>query len=298
MTIFKEIQDLLYNNDCVIIPEFGAFILKSHSAYIQNNNFYPPKKSISFNSMLNENDGLLVKYISTNRNISYKKALKIITDEAQSLNKNLSRFRKIDIELLGSLELNEENNIIFYPNESINFDSNSFGLESFSREPIRKSINDVTPEPKINTIPIFRYAAIFVALIGLSYFGYLNYTNYIDNEKLRNIAVAQDQVLKNIQSATFNLGDLPSINLRVTSPVKNSNKIYYSVIAGSFRSKINAEKHLNYLISKGFRASYTSINPKGLYRVAYARLDSRNKAARLISEIRSTGVDTWLLIEK
>ena len=55
---------------------------------------------------------------------------------------------------------------------------------------------------------------------------------------LRNIAIAQDQVLKNIQSATFNLGDLPSINLRVTSPVKNSNKIYYSVIAGSFRSKI------------------------------------------------------------
>ena len=100
MTIFKEIQDLLFNNDCVIIPEFGAFILKSHSAYIQNNNFYPPKKSISFNSMLNENDGLLVKYISTNRKISYKKALKIITDEAQSLNKNLSRFRKIDIELL------------------------------------------------------------------------------------------------------------------------------------------------------------------------------------------------------
>ena len=132
----------------------------------------------------------------------------------------------------------------------------------------------------------------------MSYFGYLNYSNYIDNEKLRNIAVAQDQVLKNIQSATFNLGDLPSINLRVTSPVKNSNKIYYSVIAGSFRSKINAEKHLNYLISKGFSASYTSINPKGLYRVAYARLDSRNKAARLISEIRSTGVDTWLLIEK
>ena len=136
MTIFKEIQDLLYNNDCVIIPEFGAFILKSHSAYIQNNNFYPPKKSISFNSMLNENDGLLVKYISTNRNISYKKALKIITDEAQSLNKNLSRFRKIDIELLGSLELTEENNLVFYPNESINL-TNSFGLESFSREPMK-----------------------------------------------------------------------------------------------------------------------------------------------------------------
>ena len=77
MTIFKEIYDLLYNNDCVIVPKFGAFVLKNHSAYIRNYNFYPPRKIISFNAMLDENDGLLVKYLSTSRNISYKKALKI-----------------------------------------------------------------------------------------------------------------------------------------------------------------------------------------------------------------------------
>lgn len=298
MTIFNEIQDLLYNNDCVIIPEFGAFILKSHSAYIKNNSFYPPKKSISFNSMLNENDGLLVKYISTNRNISYKKALKTITDETKSLNHKLSKHKKIKIELLGSFELTEENNLVFSPNESINFDSNSFGLESFSREPILKSIKDVSPKTEANNVPILRYAAVVIALVGLSYFGYLNYSNYMDNEKLKNIALAQDQILKKVQSATFNLGELPNINLQVSAPIENPNKIYYSVIAGSFRSKNNAEKHLNYLINQGFNASYTSINPRGLYRVAYARLDSRKKAARLISEIRDTGADTWLLIEK
>ncbi len=87
MTIFKEIYDLLYNNDCVIIPEFGAFVLKSHSAYIKDDTFYPPKKVISFNAMLDENDGLLVKHLSTSRNISYKKALKTINDETQSLEK-------------------------------------------------------------------------------------------------------------------------------------------------------------------------------------------------------------------
>ena len=75
----------------------------------------------------------------------------------------------------------------------------------------------------------------------------------------------------------------------------NPDEINPSIIKGI---KPLYEKHLNFLISQGFSASYTSINPKGLYRVAYARLDSRNKAARLISEIRSTGVDTWLLIEK
>ena len=28
MTIFKDIVDLLHNNDCVILPGFGAFVLK------------------------------------------------------------------------------------------------------------------------------------------------------------------------------------------------------------------------------------------------------------------------------
>ena len=73
--------------------------------------------------------------------------------------------------------------------------------------------------------------------------------------------------------------------------------IYFSVISGSFRSKVNAEKQLNYLISLGYKASYTSINPKGLYRVAYGRLETRNEAANLMSSIKNNGQDAWLLIE-
>ena len=298
MTIFKEIYDLLYNNDCVIVPEFGAFVLKSHSAYIKNNTFYPPRKVISFNAMLDENDGLLVKHISTSRNISYKKALKTINDETQSLKNELSADKKIKIDPLGYIELSSEGNLVFYPKESINFESNSFGLTSFSKQPILKSVKkDASFKTASTTTPVLRYAAIFIALIGISYFGYFNYSNYLDNERIKNIAIAQDQILQNVQAATFNIGELPTINLKVTAPIENTNKIYFSVIAGSFRSKLNAEKHLNHLISKGFKASYTAINPRGLFRVAYARLDSRKKAYSLISEIKENGEDAWLLIE-
>ena len=298
MTIFKEIYDLLYNNDCVIVPEFGAFVLKSHSAYIKDDTFYPPRKIISFNAMLDENDGLLVKYLSTSRNISYKKALKTINNETQSLKNELSADKKIKIDPLGYIALSSEGNLVFYPEESINFESNSFGLTSFSKQPILKSVKKDVPFKTASTItPVLRYAAIFVALIGFSYFGYFNYSNYLDNERIKNIAIAQDQILKNVQAATFNIGELPTINLKVTAPIKNTNKIYFSVIAGSFRSKVNAEKHLNHLISKGFKASYTAINPRGLFRVAYARLDSRKKAYSLIAEIKENGEDAWLLIE-
>ena len=298
MTIFKEIYDLLYNNDCVIVPEFGAFVLKSHSAYIKNNTFYPPRKVISFNAMLDENDGLLVKHISTSRNISYKKALKTINDETQSLKNELSADKKIKIDPLGYIELSSEGNLVFYPKESINFESNSYGLTSFSKQPILKSVKkDASFKTASTTTPVLRYAAIFIALIGISYFGYFNYSNYLDNERIKNIAIAQDQILQNVQAATFNIGELPTINLKVTAPIENTNKIYFSVIAGSFRSKVNAEKHLNNLISKGFKASYTAINPRGLFRVAYARLDSRKKAYSLIAEIKENGEDAWLLIE-
>ena len=298
MTIFKEIYDLLYNNDCIIIPEFGAFVLKSHSAYIKDDTFYPPRKVISFNAMLDENDGLLVKHLSNSRNISYKKALKTINDETQSLKNELSADKKIKIDPLGYIELSSEGNLVFYPKESINFESNSFGLTSFSKQPILKSVKkDASFKTASTTTPVLRYAAIFIALIGISYFGYFNYSNYLDNERIKNIAIAQDQILQNVQAATFNIGELPTISLKVTAPIENTNKIYFSVIAGSFRSKINAEKHLNHLISKGFKASYTAINPRGLFRVAYARLDSRKKAYSLIAEIKENGEDAWLLIE-
>ena len=90
-----------------------------------------------------------------------------------------------------------------------------------------------------------RYAAVILSLLGLSYIGYFNYNDFLNDEKLKNIAIAQEKVLENVQTATFNLGDLPSININVTAPVINDNSTYYSVIAGAFRSKRNAEKHLN-----------------------------------------------------
>ena len=144
---------------------------------------------------------------------------------------------------------------------------------------------------------MLRYAAIFISILGLSYFGYFNYNNYLNNEKLKNIAIAQEKILENIQTATFNLGDLPPINVNVKAPTVKDNSTYYSVIAGAFRSRRNAEKHLNTLIIDGYQASYTTVNPKGLFRVAYARLKTRKEAAELILKIKTSGQDAWLLIE-
>ncbi|MDC0559635.1 SPOR domain-containing protein [Flavobacteriaceae bacterium] len=298
MTLFKDIIELLHKNDCVIVPGFGAFVLKSKVASIKGNEFVPPAKHVSFNSMLKENDGLLVKYISEIRKISYKKALIVLDDEVNSLNKKLSKDLLVEIPSLGIFELKNENTLYFNPDLSVNYDNSSFGLKSFLKEPILQSIKkESSNEFQLVSNYLLRNAAIFISVIGLSYFGYFNYNNYIDNEKLKNIAIAQDQILRNVQAATFNLGELPAINLNVTAPLIKESSIYFSVISGSFRSKSNAKKQLNELIGQGYQASFTSLNPKGLFRVAYARLNTRKQAASLISTIKENGKDAWLLIE-
>ena len=298
MSIFKDISHLLYYNDCVILPNFGAFVLKSKSAYIEDNEFFPPSKYVSFNSMLNDNDGLLAKFISEERKISYKKSLKLISDEVKVLNEKLSEDLIFDTEYLGIFELKEKNTLIFNPDFSINFDSSVFGLNSFVRKPIINiSSKRAADKSQFDTNNLLRYAAIFISILGLSYFGYFNYNNYLNNEKLKNIAIAQEKILENVQTATFNLGDLPPINVNVKAPIVKDNSTYYSVIAGAFRSRRNAEKLLNTLIINGYQASYTSLNPKGLFRVAYARLKTRKEAAELILKIKTSGQDAWLLIE-
>ena len=298
MSIFKDISHLLYYNDCVILPNFGAFVLKSKSAYIEDNEFFPPSKHVSFNSMLKDNDGLLAKFISEERKISYKKSLKLISDEVKVLNEKLSEDLIFDTEYLGIFELKEKNTLIFNPDFSINFDSSVFGLNSFVRKPIINiSSKRAADKSQFDTNNLVRYAAIFISILGLSYFGYFNYNNYLNNEKLKNIAIAQEKILENVQTATFNLGDLPPVNVNVKAPIVKDNSTYYSVIAGAFRSRRNAEKHLNTLIINGYQASYTSVNPKGLFRVAYSRLKTRKEAAELILKIKTSGQDAWLLIE-
>ncbi len=298
MSIFKDISHLLYYNDCVILPNFGAFVLKSKSAYIEDNEFFPPSKYVSFNSMLKDNDGLLAKFISEERKISYKKSLKLISDEVKLLNEKLSEDLIFNTEYLGIFELKEKNTLTFNPDFSINFDSSVFGLNSFVRKPIINiSSKRAADKSQFDTNNLLRYAAIFISILGLSYFGYFNYNNYLNNEKLKNIAIAQEKILENIQTATFNLGDLPPINVNVKAPTVKDNSTYYSVIAGAFRSRRNAEKHLNTLIIDGYQASYTTVNPKGLFRVAYARLKTRKEAAELILKIKTSGQDAWLLIE-
>tara|TARA_X000001036_G_scaffold124644_1_gene118135 strand:- start:314 stop:1279 length:966 start_codon:yes stop_codon:yes gene_type:complete len=321
MEIKSYINDLLYEYECVTIPEFGSFLTRKIPAKISfDGTFSPPKKEISFNSLLKTNDGILAKHIAQMTNSNYESVLKLIN---KKIIKWIEKLKKESIAFpgIGEIRLNNHDKIEFFPSNEINFYKDSFGLSPFKKDPLiklsfnknklimEKTNNDdllFTPEKSNNKRKIIyvKYAAISllsILLIGSIYF----FTdNYLSNQKLNEIEIAQKKIKSNVQKATFDIGKLSKIELNLKANKSenisslNSNEKYYSIIAGSFRSIKNAENKLSSLIKEGYKAEMARKSSEGFHRVSYGRFISKKKAINLLIFVKYTlQEEAWFLEE-
>ena len=83
MKIEHHISQLLYRYQCVTVPGFGAFLTEFQSAQLDesSHSFYPPKKLISFNPFLKNNDGLLANHLAQAEKVAYETAVHAIQNE-------------------------------------------------------------------------------------------------------------------------------------------------------------------------------------------------------------------------
>ena len=321
MLIKQYIKELLYIHECVTIPSFGAFLTQSTRAFVnyEVGNFEPPKKIIGFNILLKNNDGVLANHLAKKEKISYEKALKKIEKEVIIWKQRLNT-QNLFFPGIGEMKLTYDKKIEFFPSRQINFDSNSYGLKPFQRNPIKKIIpvsdnknlfhmdnhtkDDLmfTPEEKESQNPLLRYAAIAILTIALLGTSYYYGDKYMTEEKIEATKIAQKKIKDNVLNATFDLGTISKIELNFDAennyiqPVAEYN--FYSIIAGSFRSMSNAEKKLSTLIEEGYNAEYSKSSPEGLYRVAYGRFESKKEALKLLNFIRYTlEEEAWYLEE-
>ena len=140
MKIEQYISQLLYRHQCVTVPGFGAFLTEIQSAHLHENtnSFYPPKKVISFNSNLKNNDGLLANHIAQLEKSSYESAVASIESEVVIWNSILQVNEKFTLKNIGELHLNSEKNMLLTPLENINYLKESFGLNSFVSPAIKR----------------------------------------------------------------------------------------------------------------------------------------------------------------
>ena len=310
MQLETYISDLLYRYECVVIPEFGAFLTQPVSAKIDetNHTFYPPKKVISFNEQLKNNDGLLAKYIADVEKKPYEVAVKKIAKKTKTLKSYLAQGETLSFKNIGDIVLNHEGKIVFEPSYHLNYLTDSFGLSQFvsplvSREVYKEQVEEiekvvpltVTPEKRKN-YAFLRYASIAVLALTLGGFGASSY--YLNQIKTHNEMAQEEatqQMENRIQEATFIIDNpLTAITLNLDKQSGN-----FHIVAGAFRVEENCDKQLKMLHDLGYNARKIGKNRYGLHQVVYASYESRAEAQRELYKIRrSHNKDAWLLAQK
>ena len=82
MQITALIKELLYQYECVTIPQFGAFLTRAFEAKVDPSGlFFPPRKEVYFNQLLIANDGVLAHHIAQKENFSYEYSLRLVEKE-------------------------------------------------------------------------------------------------------------------------------------------------------------------------------------------------------------------------
>jgi cell division protein FtsN len=149
MIIEKYIRQLLFQHDCVVIPDFGGFIAKYAAATVHpiRHTFLPPSKEIAFNEMLRLNDGLLISHVAVGEQISREQAAKLVKDFAEYVRGQIWQNQKYTFEEIGTLSLNPEQKMEFEPINRINFLDAGYGLPEMSFKPIERS----TYQAKVRT---------------------------------------------------------------------------------------------------------------------------------------------------
>ncbi|MEX1191111.1 MAG: SPOR domain-containing protein [Brumimicrobium sp.] len=124
------IGTLLLRNNCVVIPSFGGFIANFVSAKVDVSKgiITPPKKALSFNKNLNNNDGLLVSTFAHENNISFDQAKDLLATKVKQMKSELSKGKRVHFQNVGFLYTNKSGNIAFEQDRFFNLLLSSYGL--------------------------------------------------------------------------------------------------------------------------------------------------------------------------
>ncbi|MHC1704416.1 MAG: SPOR domain-containing protein [Tenuifilaceae bacterium] len=108
----KELTEQIQKNTRVILPEFGAFLVKESS----DKGFNP--SNVSFSPFLRYNDGMLEVYVAKSKGISKEEAAKEVHEFVETIKNELQEKGTFQIESLGFLKRDQRGSLTFVLAES------------------------------------------------------------------------------------------------------------------------------------------------------------------------------------
>lgn len=308
MDIKAFIRELLFEHDCVIIPDFGGFIGNFSSARIDRitGTFYPPVKRISFNRNLDNNDGLLISRISKSKGLNYGDARTQIEEFVKDMKIHLAKGEKVVFDHIGTFINNHEGNVEFEPEANINYAPGSFGLESFQCMPLRdynvrkrvtRHIDKGSLELSHQRKNLWR-AAVVIPIVALLIAVPLTtgiFKPKVEVTTLNPLVKAEFEDNRKAvdESIITVIPESPAKPEPVNTEALPAEEYNYSVITGSFQSEQNAVSHVNSLKEEGFNPEINQAS-NGFYRVTATKCSDLETAITTRDSILKKYPGAWV----
>jgi len=311
------LEHLLYEHECVIIPNFGGFVVNAQgfSFNEKEGKIHPKKKFVAFNEKLKTDDRFLSTEWARKKSITQKEAAVEIANISKELKSLLVSQGVLTIGVIGSFTLIQENRISFSPNPDFNADLAVFGLfpvglgyTSVIKEkkpeliaaPIAEDLPEITPEeikPVQLSRSIYVYAFIAFILGGLGAF-FLTAPPTNQSQSSLNPIKIEKKVIP-VAAVVVPLADtiktLPAPVVVEKEKLVQADVIY--LVAASFQSLTQAEKGLKELKSRGFeQAEIILKNEKTkFYRISLGSESSMDAGYAKAAELKeSKKIDIWV----
>ena len=320
---YSFLEHLLYEHECVIIPQLGGFVVnaKDFTFNEQEGKIYPKKKYVAFNEKLKTDDRLLSTEWAKKRAISLKEASLEIAELSKRLKSELTSSGTVQLGILGTFTLNQENRISFSPNPDFNADLAVFGLfpVGLGQIPARVEkkpvlIPAITTEdlPEISftghqpvklTKSVYVYALLAFLIGGLGAFFLTAPATNQSQSSLNPIKIEKKvdvAPVKTVAPAVVDTLPVKTIEAPVVAPVntpeiKDEDVIY--LVAASFQSLKQAEKGLKEFKSRGFDQAEIILKNEQtkFYRISLGTEHSMDAGYAKASELKAAKkVDIWV----
>lgn len=322
----KHISQLLFEHDCVIVPGLGGFIVNYAPAFIHpvHHTFSPPSTNLAFNAGLRNNDGLLANSIKIELGISFHEAMEIIEGEVAELKSGMHSGNRLNLEKIGILYEDRENNIQFTPEPGVNYNSDAFGLTTFNSPSIKRAglqekiSRKLMPQQAVRSSRLLpatlKWAAVLLPLATIALWSALNtekvngiYNNYAslfpsadsntETGYTRPSGLKPTRIITPAERTEMTAAPAPAAEVETTvQPVAPD---VYFIITGAFSVEENAQRLVEELKNKGFGAGIAGQTSSGLYRVSVQGYSDKDIALQHVQDFRNGDFpNAWLLIQK
>lgn len=285
----SHIDYLIQKHDCVIIPDFGGFVLNREvAATASDGSMTPPRVSVGFNPELKYNDGLLAESYMNAYSISYDAACKRLTDVVKRLNTVLSLKQPLQIGQLGKLSLDTENRLIFEPNNNLSaFHPETFGLSVLDI----KRLVDIEEIQKIsitaNRHSVYKrmFAGIGAAAAAILVF-FVTSTPISENENLQiqKSGFFADLISTSATLSSSNAETMPAVDILAAEPSAEAKKEEFGAenktILAATKTVEPATKTETPIVKE---------EPKGKFFVIIASAGGKSEAKRVLKKFQEQG---------